>query len=141
MLMEAGSTPDNAGQLISISGTINQNTESAAYSYDDPGRLFTSNQTSNKLSAKWRLAYDRSGNRTEMWSAVSSGTHIQSITLQQSGGAPTNQIQSVTSTLPPRVLLFLIPSRESNSSKLPCSRQLALVRIPVVKPRTVAGVK
>lgn len=32
-----------------------------------------------------------------MWDAVSGGSQIQSIGLQQSGGAPTNKIQSVTS--------------------------------------------
>jgi RHS repeat-associated protein len=92
-----GSTAGNAGQLMSISGTISQTTESAAYSYDDLGRLVTSNQTSNGSSAQRRFVYDRWGNRTGMWDAVSGGTQIQSIALQQSGGAPTNQIQSVTS--------------------------------------------
>jgi RHS repeat-associated protein len=95
--MGAGSTAGNAGQLMSISGTINQTPESAAYTYDDVGRLVTSNQTSNGSSAQRRFAYDRWGNRTGMWDAVSGGTQIQSIALQQSGGVPTNQIQSVTS--------------------------------------------
>jgi RHS repeat-associated protein len=95
--MGAGSTAGTAGQLISISGTINQTTESAAYTYDDLGRLVTSNQTSNGSSAQRRFAYDRWGNRTGMWDAVNGGTQVQSIALQQSGGAPTNQIQSVTS--------------------------------------------
>jgi RHS repeat-associated protein len=95
--MGTGSTAGNAGQMVSISGTINSTTESAAYTYDDVGRLVTSNQTSNGSSAQRRFAYDRWGNRTGMWDAVSGGTQIQSITLKQSGGAPTNQIQSVTS--------------------------------------------
>src|ERR1044071_3283843 len=95
--MGAGTTPGNAGQLMSISGSIGAVTESAAYTYDDLGRLVTSNQTSNGSSAQRRFAYDRWGNRTGMWDAVSGGTQIQSITLQQSGGAPTNQIASVTS--------------------------------------------
>jgi YD repeat-containing protein len=95
--MGAGSTVGNAGQLMSITGTINSTPESAAYSYDDLGRLVTSNQASNGSSAQRRFAYDRWGNRTAVWDAVSGGTEIQSITLRQSGGAPTNQIQSVTS--------------------------------------------
>lgn len=95
--MGTGSTAGNSGQLMSITGTINQTTESAAYTYDDLGRLVTSNQTSNGSSAQRRFAYDRWGNRTGEWDAVSGGTQIQSITLQQSGGAPTNQVQSVTS--------------------------------------------
>ncbi len=96
--MGAGSTAGNAGQLMTVSGTINGTTESAAYTYDDLGRLVTSNQTSNGSSAQRRFAYDRWGNRTGMWDATSGGNQIQSITLQQSGGAPTNQIASVTTT-------------------------------------------
>jgi RHS repeat-associated protein len=95
--MGAGTTAGNAGQLMSISGTIGGLTESAAYTYDDVGRLVTSNQTSNLSSAQRRFAYDRWGNRTGMWDAVSGGNQIQSIALQQSGGAPTNRITSVTS--------------------------------------------
>jgi len=93
-----GSTASDSGQLMSISGTINGTTESVAYSYDDLGRLVTSNQTSNGSSAQRRFAYDRWGNRTGMWDATSGGTQIQSIALQQSGGAPTNQIASVTAS-------------------------------------------
>ena len=96
--MGAGSTAGNASQLMSVSGTINGTTESAAYTYDNLGRLVTSNQTSNGSSAQRRFAYDRWGNRTGVWDATSGGNQIQSITLQQSGGAPTNQIQSVTTT-------------------------------------------
>lgn len=91
-----GSTAGNAGQFMSLSGTINLTSESAAYTYDVLGRLITSNQTSNSASAQRRLDYDRWGNRTGMWDATSGGNQIQSITLQQSGGAPTNQIASVT---------------------------------------------
>src|SRR5262249_41401601 len=94
--MGAGSTAGNAGQLISISGTIGGVTESAAYTYDNLGRLVTSNQTSNGSSAQRRFAYDRWGNRTGVWNATSGGTQIQSISLQGSGSAPTNQIASVT---------------------------------------------
>ena len=95
--MGAGATAGNAGQLMSISGTIGGVTESAAYTYDNLARLVTSNQTSNLSSAPRRFAYDRWGNRTGMWDATSGGNQIQSITLQQSGGAPTNRITSVTS--------------------------------------------
>src|SRR6185503_14854652 len=94
--MGAGTTAGNAGQLMSISGTIGGLTESAAYTYDDLGRLVTSNQTSNTVSAQRRFAYDRWANRTGMWDSTSGGTQIQSITLQQTGGAPTNRITSVT---------------------------------------------
>ena len=67
----------------------------ASYKYDLVGRLATSNQTSNAVSAQRRFAYDRWGNRTGVWDAVSGGTQIQSVTLQQSGGVPTNRITSI----------------------------------------------
>ena len=94
--MGSGSTAGNAGQLMSINGTINGATESAAYTYDNLGRLVTSNQSSNGSSAQRRFAYDRWGNRTGVWDATSGGNQIQSITLQ-GGSAPTNQIATVTS--------------------------------------------
>ncbi len=94
--MGSGSTQGNTSQLMSISGTIGAVTESAAYSYDNLGRLVTSNQTSNGSTAQRRFAFDRWGNRTGMWDAVSGGDQIQLITLQQSGGVPTNRIASVT---------------------------------------------
>ncbi len=96
--MGAGTTAGNAGQLMSISGTINGTTESASYKYDLLGRLFTSDQTSNGSSAQRKFAYDRWGNRTTVWPSLFGGTPIQSITLQQSGGTPTNQIASVTNS-------------------------------------------
>jgi RHS repeat-associated protein len=94
--MGAGSTAGNAGQLMTISGTINSVTESAAYTYDNLGRLITSNQTSNGSSAQRRFAYDRWGNRTSVWDATSGGTLIQNVALVQSGGAPTNQIAALS---------------------------------------------
>jgi len=96
--MGAGTTVGNAGQLMSIGGTIGGSTESAAYTYDNLGRLITSNQTSNGSSAQRRFSYDRWGNRTGAWDATSGGNQIQAISLEQSGGAPTNRIQSVTSS-------------------------------------------
>lgn len=92
-----GSLAGNAGHLMSITGTVNSTTESAAYNFDDLGRLVTSNQASNGSSAQRRYAYDRWGNRTGTWDAVSGGSQLQSVSLKQSGGAPTNQIQTVTS--------------------------------------------
>ncbi|MEW6130395.1 MAG: RHS repeat-associated core domain-containing protein [Acidobacteriota bacterium] len=91
-----GSTAGNSGQLMSISGSINGATESASYTYDNLGRLVTSNQTTNSVSAQRRFVYDRWGNRTSVYDATSGGTQIQSISLTQSGGVPTNQISSVT---------------------------------------------
>ncbi|MEK6301802.1 MAG: RHS repeat-associated core domain-containing protein [Acidobacteriota bacterium] len=102
--MGAGSTAGNADQLMSITGTINSTTESAAYTYDLLGRLATSNQTSNGSSAQRLFEYDRWGNRTAVYDGLPGGktppTQIQSITypstFQQGGSAPTNRIGSVT---------------------------------------------
>jgi RHS repeat-associated protein len=100
--MGAGSTAGNAGQLMSISGTINSTTESAAYTYDLLGRLVTSDQTSNGSSAQRLFEYDRWGNRTAVYNGLPGGktppTQIQSLQLQQSGGVPTNRITSVTNS-------------------------------------------
>ncbi len=101
--MGAGSTAGNAGQLklMSISGTVNSTTESAAYTYDNLGRLLTSNQTSNGSSAVRRFVYDRWGNRTNVWDTLGPGSgnnNIQSVVLEQSAGAPTNRLTSVTNS-------------------------------------------
>jgi RHS repeat-associated protein len=90
-----GASAGNASQLVSISGTINGLTESASYAYDLLRREVASSQASNGSSAQRRFAYDRWGNRTGVWDATSGGNQIQTVTLQQSGGAPTNRIQSV----------------------------------------------
>ncbi len=60
----AGTTAGNSGQLMGISGTIDGQTESAAYTYDNVGRLVTSSQTTAGVTAKRQFDYDRWGNRT-----------------------------------------------------------------------------
>jgi hypothetical protein len=97
--MGALSTAGNAGQLMAINNasTIKGTAESAAFTYDNVGRLVTSDQTSNGSSAQRRFGFDRWGNRTGVWDATSGGNQIQSIALQGSGAIPTNQIQSATS--------------------------------------------
>lgn len=94
--MGSGSTAGNAGQLMSITGSIGGQTESASYTYDNLGRLVTSNQTSNGVSAARRFEYDRWGNRTGAWNATSGGTQIQSVDLEETSSIPTNRIESVT---------------------------------------------
>jgi RHS repeat-associated protein len=103
--MGVGTTAGNASQLMGIvpdvntnPSTINGTTESAAYTYDNYGRLVTGNQTSNGSSAQRRFVYDRFGNRTAVYDSTSGGNQIQSITLVTNGSAPTNQISSVTTT-------------------------------------------
>jgi RHS repeat-associated protein len=94
-----GTIAGNAGQMVSITNSsINGSAETAAYSYDLLRRLTTSAQTSNGVGAQRRFAYDRWGNRTGMWDSVSGGNQLQSISLQQAGGAPTNQIQNLTTS-------------------------------------------
>jgi len=102
--MGVGTTAGNAGQLIAVNNnsTIGGVAESASYTYDNYGRLVTSNQTSNGTGAQRRFAYDRWGNRSGVWDATSGGNQIQSVSLQTvsfpgTGSAPTNRITSVTS--------------------------------------------
>jgi YD repeat-containing protein len=84
-----------AGQ---VSGLSLGNGVAETYTYDLLGRLVTSNQTSNGVSAQRRFDYDRWGNRTGVWNATSGGTRIQSTTLEQSGGVPTNRITSLANS-------------------------------------------
>jgi RHS repeat-associated protein len=90
-----GTTAGNAAKLMSVSGTINGTTESANYTYDLLNRLATSSQTTNGVSAQRRFAFDRLGNRTGVWDAVTGGNQIQTVTLEQSAGVPTNRIATV----------------------------------------------
>lgn len=92
-------TAGNTGQLMSISGAIGGQTESAAYTYDLQNRLVTSSQTSNGVSAQRRFTYDRWGNRTNVHNATSGGTQIQFVNLQQSSGVPTNRFTSIAQGL------------------------------------------
>ncbi len=94
--MGAGSTSGNAGQLMSVTGTIDSQPESAVYTYDNLGRLVTSSQTTNTVSAERRYEYDRWGNRTGMWDQTTGGSQIQSLSLEQSAGAPTNRITNLS---------------------------------------------
>lgn len=101
--MGVGSMPGNAGQFMSVSGTINGMTESANFTYDNYSRLVTSTQTSNGNSAQRRFVYDRWGNRTGVWDATSGGNQIQGVTMQTvsfpgTGTAPTNRISVVGAT-------------------------------------------
>ena len=102
----ATSTAGNTHQLISLTGSINGTTESASYTYDLQKRLVTSNQTSNGSSMQRKIAYDKWGNRTTVWPSLFGGTPIQTVTLEQSGGAPTNRISSVTNNGTPLTYVY-----------------------------------
>jgi RHS repeat-associated protein len=112
--MGVGSTAGNAGQLMAINNgsTINGTTESAAYTYDNYGRLLSSNQTSNGSSAQRQFGYDRWGNRTTVLDTAPGGNQIQSATIEQSDGAPTNRIQ----TLYPPKINFALSGNGSSAS-------------------------
>ena len=93
--MGTGTMAGNTAQLVSVSGKINGITESAAYTYDLDRRLATSSQGSNGQTAARSFAWDRWGNRTSE-TDTTSNIQLQGVTLQQSGGVPTNQIASIT---------------------------------------------
>jgi RHS repeat-associated protein len=88
----AGTTPGNSGQLMSISGTINGQSRSQSFTYDNVGRLLTATGWS-----LWnrRFAFDRWGNRTGMWDAISGGNQLQNIAIATTGGVANNRIANV----------------------------------------------
>jgi YD repeat-containing protein len=59
--------------------------------YDNVGRLVTA----IGLGAPRRFDYDRHGNRTAVWDAVSGGNQLQNTVIEQVGGIKTNRIASV----------------------------------------------
>ena len=82
--------------LVSLTGTINGTTESASYTYDLQKRLVTSDQTSNGASAQRQIRLRPMGeSRRSVGCRSRRGNQIQSVTLEQSGGAPTNRIQTL----------------------------------------------
>jgi YD repeat-containing protein len=81
----AGSTAGNSGQLMSMFGTLGGSDEGGLYNYDGVARLVSSSQTSNGESAERRFAYDRWGNRTGVWDAMSGGNQIQMQPTSSSG--------------------------------------------------------
>ncbi len=85
----------NSGQLVSASGTINNQNRNQTFSYDNVGRLVTA--TGWGMWAR-RFDYDRYGNRTAVWDAVSGGAQLQTTVIGQANGAPTNRIESVNGT-------------------------------------------
>ncbi|MGH9824649.1 MAG: RHS repeat-associated core domain-containing protein, partial [Blastocatellia bacterium] len=93
--MGTGTTAGNTAELVGVSGTINGQTESASYNDDLNGRLTAFSQTSNGQNAGRAYSWDRWGNRVSETDTIANA-QIQSITLQQSGGAPTNRISSVS---------------------------------------------
>jgi RHS repeat-associated protein len=93
--MGYGTTSGNSGQLVSISGTINGQGRNQAFTYDNVERLVTA--TGWGTWAR-RHDYDRYGNRTAVWDAVSGGNQLQNTVMEQVGGIKTNRIASVNGT-------------------------------------------
>jgi RHS repeat-associated protein len=93
--MGSGTTSGNSGQLVSVTGTINGQSRNQAFTYDNVSRLVTA--TGWGAWAR-RFDYDRYGNRTAVWDAVSGGNPLQNTVIAQSGGMTTNRIASVNGT-------------------------------------------
>jgi RHS repeat-associated protein len=90
----AGTKAGNSGQLMAISSgsTINGQARDETFTYDNVGRLVTA---AGYSTWQRRYAYDRYGNRTASWDAVSGGNQLQNITLGTTGGATNNRIATV----------------------------------------------
>jgi RHS repeat-associated protein len=93
--MGSGSTSGNSDQLVNISGTVNGQSRNQAFTYDNVGRLVTA--TGWGAWAR-RFDYDRYGNRTAVWDAISGGSQLQNTVIEQVGGIKTNRISSVNGT-------------------------------------------
>jgi RHS repeat-associated protein len=87
-----GTTAGNTGQLVSITGTINNQSRNQGFAYDNVGRLLSATGWS-----AWtrRFAYDRWGNRTGMWDALSGGNQLHNIAIATTGGVANNRIANV----------------------------------------------
>jgi RHS repeat-associated protein len=90
--MGATTTTGNPGQLVSIAGSVNGVSRNQAFSYDNVGRVVTATGWS-----AWnrRFSYDRWGNRTGMWDAITGGNQLQSVSIATSGSIANNRIANV----------------------------------------------
>jgi RHS repeat-associated protein len=82
----------NNGNITRQTITVGATSIQQDYTYDELNRLRTAQE-----GVAWarRFDYDRWGNRTAVWNGVSGGSLIQSVTLQQQAGAPTNRMESI----------------------------------------------
>ena len=87
-----GTTAGNGGQLMIISGTVNSASRNQTFTYDTLSRLATASGWST-----WgrRYSYDRWGNRTGMWDAVTGGNQLQNIAIATTGSVANNRIANV----------------------------------------------
>jgi RHS repeat-associated protein len=90
--MGSGTTAGNSGQIISVSGTINGQNRNQTFNYDNVGRLAAA--TGWGVWAR-RYDYDRFGNRTAVWDAVSGGNQRQNAVIAELGGIKRNRLASL----------------------------------------------
>jgi RHS repeat-associated protein len=96
--MGSSTIAGNSGQPVSVTGTINGQNRNQAFTYDNVGRLATATGLSTQGAWARRYDYDRHGNWTAVWDAVSGGNQLQNTALEQVGGIKTNRIASVNGT-------------------------------------------
>ena len=87
-----GTSAGNSEQLVSIDGTINSGSRSQTFTYDTFRRLATASGWS---ASGRRWAYDRWGNRTGMWDAISGGNQLQNILIATTSSVANNRIANV----------------------------------------------
>ncbi|MGH9823767.1 MAG: RHS repeat domain-containing protein, partial [Blastocatellia bacterium] len=95
--MGTGTTPVVTPGVVSVSGAIGGQYESASFSYDLDHHLVTASETSNGQSAGRSYTWDALGNRLTETDTIAQA-QIQSLTFQQSGGVTTNRITSVNNS-------------------------------------------
>ena len=76
--MGSDTTSGNSDQLVNVNGTINGQSRNQAFIYDNVGRLVTA--TGWGAWAR-RFDYDRQGNLTAEWDAVSGGNQLQNTVI------------------------------------------------------------
>jgi len=88
--MGSSTIAGNSGQLVSVTGTINGQNRNQAFTYDNVGRLATATGLSTQGAWARRYEYDRYGNRTAVFDAVSGGNQLQHAAIMN-----TNRIDNV----------------------------------------------
>jgi RHS repeat-associated protein len=96
--MGNGSKAGNSGQLVTVTGTINGQNRNQTFTYDNVRRLMTATGLSTQGAWARRHDYDRYGNLTKVWDAVSGGNSLLNTLIAQANGMTTNRIASVNGT-------------------------------------------
>ena len=88
--MGSSTIAGNSGQQVGVTGTINGQNRNQAFTYDNVGRLATATGLSTQGAWARRYEYDRYGNRTAVFDAVSGGNQLQHAAIMN-----TNRIDNV----------------------------------------------